>query len=303
MTRVIAICMLGALFGCGSVSSDPDAPPGGGADGPPGGPDGPVARCDPSGQFQTPTHVVGINSSFDETGLSMTRDERIAFVGRVNTMGAQTLRMATRATAADDFGAATEDPLLAALNNAAGDEYGATSSADGLVLYFHRQTMTDIGIHVATRTGPMAPFGASSFVTVDGPALLSALTPHLSSDGQTLYWLDFSVFRLHSASRSGTPANFIGMADATQMDSVFNPVLSADELTLYYSDGFGTDILASTRNDTGARFGTGVPVANVSSPDMDWPVYLTADGCILYLASSRPGGLGGTDIWESRRAP
>jgi hypothetical protein len=35
----------------------------------------------------------------------------------------------------------------------------------------------------------------------------------------------------------------------------------------------------------------------------DWPVFLTADGCLLYLASSRPGGLGGMDIWVAQRGP
>jgi hypothetical protein len=46
--------------------------------------------------------VAGVNSAFDEYGMSLTRDERIAFVGRYPP-GDAALRMSTRASIDDDF--------------------------------------------------------------------------------------------------------------------------------------------------------------------------------------------------------
>lgn len=289
------------LLACGSVSSNPDVPPDGGDDAPPTTDAPPGGRCNPAAPFQAPTLVTAINTAFDETGLSLTRDELLAFVGRTIQGSDQLLRMATRTSAGGDFSAATTDPMLAALNQEPGSEYGATTSADGLLLYFHRQAASVIGIEVATRTDARQPFAASQGVSVDGSALVDALTPHLSTDGQTLYWLDIATFRLHQARRGRLPSSFIGARDASSIDNVYNPVLSADETTLYWSNGMGDDILFSTRADRNGTFGAGAPLDGVNSAADDWPVFVTDDGCALYLASSRPGGLGGTDIWVARR--
>jgi hypothetical protein len=300
MVRIGAFA-LWFLVACGSVGPEANAPLDGGSDGPPTTDAQPGGRCDPAAPFQAPTLVPGINTSFDETGLSLTRDELVAFVGRTIQGSDQLLRVATRASISGDFSPATTDPMLAALNKEAGSEYGATTSADGLLLYFRRQAASVIGIELATRPDPRQPFAASQPVSVDRSTLVDALTPHLSTDGQTLYWLDFAVFRLHQAQRNNQPSSFAGARDASSIDNVYNPVLSADETTLYWSNGMGDDILVSTRADRGGTFGTGAPLDGVNSADDDWPVFLTEDGCTLYLASSRPGGLGGMDIWVARR--
>jgi hypothetical protein len=311
MTSRFGSWILGScvLLGCGGVGSDPDAPPGAGADGEAGA-DGPAprvdaassGRCDPAAPFGAPVHVPGINSSFDETGLSLTSDERIAFVSRTIQSTSQVIRMATRSSIDDDFSAATTDPLLAAINDEAGSEYGASTSGDGLLLYFHRQDSTGIGLEVAARAEVTQPFGLSRSVFVDG-TVIAALTPHLSADGQTLYWLDFAVFRLHQAQRGSQQWSFTGGRDASSIDNVYNPVLSADQLTLYWSNGFGDDVLISTRADTSGTFGPGAPLDGVNSAADDWPAFLTEDGCLLYLASARPGGVGGMDLWVARRGP
>jgi hypothetical protein len=282
------------------VPSEPDAPLGGDGGGGDGADvDATPARCNPSSDFGTPALVAGVNSTFDEYGMSLTRDELIAFVGRYPP-GDAALRMTSRASITDDFGPVVED-LLVAINNVSGSEYSAAPTADGLILYFHRQNAMGIGIEVSTRASTTSAFAASSGVTVDGPGLDDALTPFISSDGQTLYWLDFSVFRLHAATRGGTPAIFNNARDASTIDNVYNPVLSADELTLYSSNGMGDDVLVATRADRNTPFGAGTPVNNINSPADDWPVYVTADHCVMYLASNRAGGLGGTDIWVAQR--
>jgi hypothetical protein len=76
---------------------------------------------------------------------------------------------------------------------------------------------------------------------------------------------------------------------------------SADELTMYYAQVNGVDVFVSTRDSKTQQFGTGVPVADVSSSAADQPVALSHGGCVLYISSARPGGLGGRDIWQATR--
>jgi hypothetical protein len=88
-------------------------------------------------------------------------------------------------------------------------------------------------------------------------------------------------------------------------------VLSLDRLTLFHapfsSPGSSSpyeqfsDIMVSSRASPSDSFSPAVPVPNVNSPEQEWPLYLTEDGCQLYLASNRPGGVGGYDIWVARR--
>jgi len=141
-------------------------------------------------------------------------------------------------------------------------------------------------------------------VTVDGSGLVNALSPAISADGQTLYWLDFNDFgKVFAATRSSGSTGFVNKRAASTIAIGRSPVLSADELTLFYADGNGTDVLESTRANKTEMFGTGVPVDNVNSTANDIPVALSYDGCVLYLSSNRPRGLGGYDIWEARRPP
>jgi hypothetical protein len=252
--------------------------------------------------FGAPTLVANVNTSNDEFGFTLTRDERTAFVGRVvqPPSASATILVAERQSADVDFGAPAST-YTASINNTSGDEHAPSPVADGLILYFHRQTSSGIGIVAATRADATSTFSAGATVTVDGTALQNALSPTISADGQTLYWLDFNDFKMRAATRGSTPTGFVNARIASTITLAGQPVLSPDELTLYYSQGNGVDVLESKRTDTSAMFGTGVPVANVNSAMDDSPVAVTGDGCILYISSTRSGGLGGHDIWQARR--
>jgi len=294
MLRFVAVVVFAA---CGSVenkTSDARGPDDAGSD-------TANARCDPSKPFGTPTLVANINTSNDETRFSTTRDERTGFVGYVvQSSSSATLLSTQRDMIGGEFGVPTA-ATTSAINTTAGDEYGPSPVADGLIVYFHRQTSTDIGIYAASRDTAGDNFSAGSAVNVDGSQLLSALTPTISADGQTLYWLDYQDFLLHAATRGSTPTIFTGNKIVSSIPIGSNVVLTADELTLYYSDGNSTDVLQTTRAAKSAMFDTGVPVANVNSPQSDSPAHLTYDGCVLYFVSTRPGGVGGPDIWEALR--
>lgn len=311
MRVLMCWCVFAVLAACGEVRTTPsdastqdrDASIDATGSGDANTSDASTARCDPTKPFGAPTLVANVNTSNDDVSFTLTRDERTAFVGRVvqPPTPSATILVAERQSTDADFGGPAST-YTASINNASGDEYAPSPVADGLILYFHRQTASSgIGIVAATRADATSTFSAGAAVTVDGSALLNALAPAISADGQTLYWIDFNDFKMHAATRGSTPTAFVNARDASTITLAGQPVLSSDELTLYYSQGNGVDVLESKRTDTSSMFGTGVPVANVNSAMDDSPVAVTGDGCILYISSTRSGGLGGHDIWQARR--
>ena len=291
---------------CGSVSSNPDAVSSGDA---PAG-DGAVidapgsARCDPAKPFGAAMPIQVLSSSNEEFSFAMTRDELTGFVGRAvqPPTPSATILMTHRASLTAPF-SAPDASLTSAINGATGDEHNPSPVADGLILYFHRQVGATISVFAATRADASSAFSAGTEVTVDGSGLASALAPTISADGQTLYWLDYSDYgKVFAATRGSSPTAFVNKRSAATMAIGTSPVLSTDELTLYYASPDGASVLVSTRARKTDQFGTGVPLDdNVNSTANESPVALTADGCVLYISSDRPGGVGGYDLWEAHR--
>ena len=104
----------------------------------------------------------------------------------------------------------------------------------------------------------------------------------------------------------GEPTNLGPLVNSSADDSV--PSLSADGLILVFASerpgGQGeADLWMTTRATTSEPWvepqNLGSPV---NTPDTDWCLSLSPDGCTLYYASQRSGGIGGSDIWVSMRA-
>jgi hypothetical protein len=79
-----------------------------------------------------------------------------------------------------------------------------------------------------------------------------------------------------------------------------DPSATADLLELYFNRM--QDIYVVTRPSLAMPWGTPVLVAELSSPENDTTPEVSHDGLVIYLASNRPGGLGGFDIWCATRA-
>lgn len=263
---------------------------------------GPVPRCLATSPFGPPALVSALNSSLDEDSLRLNPDETIAYLSRFDGAATPTILRATRSDHASPFSAPGSEPAFATMLGAAGDEYMPSLTGDGLVAYFHRQINNGPPtIHVAARQATAATFSSGTPVTANGSNITNALFPLVSRDGQRLYWLDFSDFRLRMATRTGGPGVFGGATPVSTV-SLYNVVLAANELTIYYSLN-DADVLVSTRSSVSQSFGAGSLVPNVNSGVADTPLFVTDDGCQLYLKSRRPGGLGGFDVWVSSRSP
>jgi hypothetical protein len=298
MVMNLRIVLALAVIGCGEVDkAGPDAagsntpPPDAAPDAPP-----PAPRCDPTKDFAAPTLVRNVNTSNDERSFSLTRDERTAFVS-----SATQVAVATRAATSDPFGVPAQADV-AALNAVPGNEYGPSVDADGLALYFGRDlTSADHRIYVATRAAAQTPLSAGSEVSIDGVgAGSSAFAPALSADGKTLYWVEGNTALVHAGTRVSA-ADLTAPRTVSTAFTFVTPVLSSNELQMFYMPSNNSHVFVSTRASKLDSFAPGVPIASVNSPGTDTPVFLTPDGCVLYLASDRPGGVGGLDIWEAHR--
>jgi len=203
-------------------------------------------------------------------------------------------------------------------------EWGATTSTDGLELYFISTAPGGYGgwdIYVSTRQSVSDSWGTPSNlgVTVNSP--VNETFAKLSWDGLTLYFSDIDpgpyrtgglggsdIWMSTRASRTapwGTPVNVGAPINGSVSDA--SPSLSGDGLTLVfasYRDGGygGTDLWMSTRLTMQGPWGAPVNLGpNVNSGNSDFYPTLSADGLALFLCSDRAGGFGSFDVWMTTR--
>jgi hypothetical protein len=86
------------------------------------------------------------------------------------------------------------------------------------------------------------------------------------------------------------------------------PALSDDGLSLYFNrnpnlpDDNDEDLYVSRRSGPHEEWGDPAPLATVNTPSFhERNAALSRDGLLLFFSSNRPGGLGGLDLYLSRR--
>lgn len=139
-------------------------------------------------------------------------------------------------------------------------------------------------------------------------------TPHISLDGLSLYFFS-------ERGGSGRPARDLYVATRSDPNGTFDtasplasvnsstidhlPWSSADELTLYFSSqrgGSTLDIWRSSRASRAQAFGAPAAVPELNSSADENGVTLTLDERTVILASNRPNGAGGYDLYQAVRA-
>jgi hypothetical protein len=206
--------------------------------------------------------------------------------------------------------------------NTAFEEEGPEISKDGLSLYFYSLRPGGLGgedLWVSQRPDEDAPWGPAVNV---GPILNTAANeraPALSRDGHLLFFastrpggrggLDLWVSRrehIHDDFGWEAPRN-LGAVNTPANDT--GP-------TFFENDGTGTPQLYFVSNRPGGpgladvyvseqaadgSFGAAVLVPELSSPQLDTRPTIRHDGREIVLASQRPGGFGGADLWVALR--
>jgi Tol biopolymer transport system component len=148
---------------------------------------------------------------------------------------------------------------------------------------------------------------------LDADAPLNLWSPSLSPDGLTLFFavsVDGGDELIATATRQGGASAFspgapLGGVNSTGQDGT--PLLSADGLSLYFfstrEGGLGRrDIWRAARPALAADFAAPTLVAGINGPDDDHLPWLSPDELTMLWETSRPGGVGGFDIWIARRA-
>jgi hypothetical protein len=252
-------------------------------------------RCNPSSPFETPVRLASVSSQFDDLSIAVTHDELKAYFVR-HTGTDFVITASRRESVESDFPAPVTDPALAAI--AAGPDLALYPypTSDDLVVYYRRGST----FFVSYRLASTDPFNVGTDVYVNGHTIFGHRVM-ISADALTLYWSGPSV-PLRAATYGGAANIFVAERAATTFD-LTDFAISADQLTLYYSNFPNPDIFVSTRASRDTPFGVGVPVANVNTSAGDIPMDITADGCLLYIRSNRPGTDGSNDFWVARRGP
>ena len=212
--------------------------------------------------------------------------------------------------------------------NSVADEYSHCLSSDGLELYFGSSRTGGFGSYdlwVTTRTTTDDAWGEPNNL---GPAVnssISELGVCLSPNGLELYFQssrsgglgadDIWVSKRTSRGEPwGEPVN-LGSAVNSELDE-YNPCLSGDGLELYFvhgrwdpEDAPTEESIYVTRRATvddlwGEPEDLGPVVNSHACQDTPW---ISSDGRVLmftdiWICEPRPGGLGGTDIWFTRRS-
>lgn len=259
---------------------------------------GPPPACDLSQPFSLPTLVTELDTG-NEQAIDITSDLLTAYFassGRDGGLGEDDIWTASRTDASAPFGNITN---VKELNSTVNDGCPRVSP-DGLSMVFNSDRDGGLGnfdLWVARRASQAVAFGA--------PVNLKALNTVPSESGpfftadQTQLWYttrgpaNLPAPALFVSAISGTtfgaPAQALGIHVDGYQDSA--GVLTADQLTLYFASARPpvagtTDIWVTHRPSTSQAFSSPTKVTELSSPASDAPLWLSPDGCQMYLVQA-----------------
>src|SRR2546428_7634305 len=220
----------------------------------------------------------------------------------------------------------SEPVNLGPVVNSAAGEQNATLSPDELSLYFSSNRAGSLDIWVARRacTDADDPACAWQAPVILGPVINGPgadFAPNLSIDGHLLF---FSSVRPDGfggpdiyVSRRADPTDDFGWEPAVNLGPDVNTATadnapmylqSAEDgvTNLYFNRGMNAlqqaDIYLAAVTRDGETRGPAELVSELSVPNAnDAAVTIRADGRELMFWSTRPGGLGGADLWVSTR--
>jgi WD40-like Beta Propeller Repeat len=271
------------------VGSEPDAPP----------------PCDPAKPFGAAVLIEGLASTTEDASLRLSPDEKTAYFFSARS-GSKLLYAASRARVTAPFSGVS---VLANVNS--GDQYNPAISADGLTLFFASFRAGGAGdndIYQATRARPTDDFTDIRLApNVNTGA--SEVQPYLTRDSTTLYFVrTVSAAQVVFRAMGSITAGFANPSMVAELHGPTNdtdPVVSADGLTVFWGSdrpgGMGdVDVWQAQRTTLSGVFGQPAPVTPVNTSGFDSPSDVSADGCRLYITSTRAGRTG---IYVATRPP
>lgn len=283
--------------------------------------------------------VLGRNQEQARAALRVLRDDYLAAQGKINKLeqdlseraspplavkpstGKMRQEKASLPSAGFTFGKPVN---LGPVVNTSYQEVFPCISADGLELYFGSDRPGGYGsadIWIARRATMSDPWGEPENLGPRVNTQAGEIPTTTSSDGLELYFNDFpeprrpgghgsvDIWVARRATKNdpwGPGINLGAPVNTSAVDG--DASISADGLTLYFCcDGPGTigshDLLVTTRATKQGRWRPPVNLgAIVNSSATDSQPCILADDLVLLFGSERPGGIGGQDIYMTRRS-
>lgn len=272
--------------------------------------------------FDAPQLVTELASPSHTDNPTLTGDLREIFFTTDRVSGNGDVWFATRAQAADPFGA----PQSVAAVNTAGFETSAAISSDGLTLWFGSDRAGGAGavdIWAAQRASRAGPWSTP----VDVVALSSPADDIPRPPGQHGLVMPMASarpapenrngeYQTYFAARGSTGAPFAAPVPIPELDyasrSTVDAFLTDDGLTLFFSsasaaadagvDGgpASSDLYVAWRRSAGEPFSVTQPLDDLNTPSSERDPWLSPDGRTLYFTSDRSGVL---QIYTARVQP
>ena len=256
------------------------------------------ARCDPTKPFGPVVLFPSSGVDNDASGRLAADERTITFVSdRGTTPKRFRAWAATRPSLTEPFGV----PLVVG-DLPAGSLFDPTLTSDGLTAFFQVTdsiSSTLSRLQMGTRTARTEPF--RGFVPVTG--LTGAgdddRDPFLTENGSILFARQSRDAGAKSDIYAASPVA-MGFASPKELSALNtaaserDPVLSSDGLEVFFSSDRGQAgiyrIYAATRSSPSADFGPATKVLDLGGTNAyEAPTWLSADRCVLYLASDNPG--------------
>jgi Tol biopolymer transport system component len=158
-------------------------------------------------------------------------------------------------------------------------------------MYLHSDRTGGLGsfdIWVSRRATVSAPWGKPTAAKALNSTAYDA-DPFVRADGRMIVFAS-ARSREHSdifkatIDEAGTIATPTAISEVNTTASETNPVLSANGLALYFTRAGATkDIFVARRKTVADRFGTPTRVEELATGKDEYPSWVSADECLLYL--------------------
>lgn len=260
-----------------------------------------AGACDPAGQFRAPRELSNFEVGSWFTARLSPDELRLYTSGTLLGERHNDLFEFSRPGPSGVFG--TMERLGP---SSGGNDNFPTVSTDARTIVFDSDRGGARRLYIATGVAPDEFAAAERLqdVAPERPGEVD-VDPFLTADGEELWFAsnragtlgDIDLFHAFRTSEGfGPPFAERGLNSDT---SDGTPVLSADRLTIYFqstrrscTDPPCNDVWTARRASVRDRFSEPTLVSEVSSPYLDYPGWLSADACRLYVVSNRNGGLG-----------
>lgn len=269
--------------------------------------------CDLKKPFGPPKLVPNINTTSNENAARISHDGLTMYIdsdrpaGGGGDAGAEIL-VSVRGNLTDDF---PTPSTLAGTVNTGGYEGFPSVTADHKAMFFASNTGGGpLRMYVATRNAVNAPFTAPD--EVPGGGADNDTQPWIGASGviymatsRTVVFPKLEVWRYTPLGGGNYQPTSIAELNTSGRTSM-SPTLSDDELTIYWGADRDTandvDIWKATRGTKAESFTGLTKVTELSTTQLEYPVYLDPTGCTLYYSAFRgTSGVGQRDIWVATK--